>query len=91
MSGQPHALAALPARREPRYPLLGGFLALRAGLDAVAKRRKSLPLSEMAPRPSDNLITILIQQSRFPECNNTCSLGEEQYTKVYPKVSRLSR
>jgi hypothetical protein len=32
----------------PRYPL-GGWLSLRSGLDAVAKREKSLPLPGIEP------------------------------------------
>jgi len=40
MSGQLHARAALPPRKEPPVPIgLGGWVGPRAHLDAVAKRK----------------------------------------------------
>jgi hypothetical protein len=54
VSGQYHAPAALyPQEKDPRYPLIGGWVGPRAGLDAGAKRKILYPCQGSNPdRPA---------------------------------------
>jgi hypothetical protein len=52
LSGQLQAAANLSQGKEPRYPLVGGWLGIRADLEAVATRKNSCLLSGIETRSS---------------------------------------
>jgi hypothetical protein len=53
VSGKHHAPAALyPRGKDPGTHLIGGWVGLRAGLDAGAEGKNPLPLSGIEPRSS---------------------------------------
>jgi hypothetical protein len=63
-----HTPAALPRGKRPRYPLEGGWVGPRAGLDAVAKRKILFiaPAGNWIPgRPARSLVTILTELLRL--------------------------
>jgi hypothetical protein len=59
VSGQLHAPAALPRRKNPGTYWIGGWVGPRASLDAVAKRKIPSPRRESNPnRPARSLVAI---------------------------------
>jgi hypothetical protein len=68
VSGHLHAAAALPPRKEPSIDWIGGWVGPRAGLDAVAKRKKfhDFPCRFLNPGPPSRvLVTILSELPRL--------------------------
>jgi hypothetical protein len=56
VSSQLHALAALPAGKEPLVlHWIGGLMGPRAGLDAVVERKNPSPYRDSNPRSSSPL------------------------------------
>jgi hypothetical protein len=61
----------IPRERGPSTHWIGGWVGLRASLEAVAKRKSSCPCPELKPgRPVHSLVTILTELSRLHACQH---------------------
>jgi len=49
VSGRLHVPAALPPGDDPSTRFVGGWVALRVGLDALVKRNISIPVGNLLP------------------------------------------